>query len=290
MKKIFYLFFSLLFIHGEVSAQNDEKNVLAGCPMPTPLVQVIPIDSVEFFQHAIKPQRIESTSIYKKKRKRIKIQSISKTFCFKDDLREKFYHEYFVIGTIMNNVIVKYQDYNDEVFYMINPSTNSIDTLIGYPQVYRDKILCVEGSKADGGNTIEVWKISPKKSTLLLKARLIEQKVYHIDQIYLFNNDIYIRSDDVGSDTRNKYFRLSPNFSTLDSLHQPYKYGGKESNCTATQPVALVLVKERDRCFVDDFLDKDGNSEKAQMKEYLKTEQTQSRPDGHLNIVNPLPR
>lgn len=71
---------------------------------------------------------------------------------------------------------------------------------------------------------------------------------------------------------------------------QPYKYGGKESNCTATQPVALVLVKERDGCFVDDFLDKDGNSEKAQMKEYLKTEQTQSRPDGHLNIVNPLPR
>ena len=220
----------------------------------------------------------------------IKIKSISKTFCFKDDLREKFYHEYFVIGTIMNNVIVKYQDYNDEVFYMINPSTNSIDTLIGYPQVYRDKILCVEGSKADGGNTIEVWKISPKKSTLLLKTRLIEQKVYHIDQIYLFNNDIYIRSDDVGSDTRNKYFRLSPNFSTSDSLHQPYKYGGKESNCTATQPVALVLVKERDRWFVDDFLDKDGNSEKAQMKEYLKTEQTQSRPDGHLNIVNPLPR
>lgn len=145
--------------------------------MPTPLVQVIPIDSVEFFQHAIKPQRIESTSIYKKKRKRIKIQSISKTFCFKDDLREKFCHEYFVIGTIMNNVIVKYQDYNDEVFYMINPSTNSIDTLIGYPQVYRDKILCVEGSKADGGNTIEVWKISPKKSTLLLNTRLIEQKV-----------------------------------------------------------------------------------------------------------------
>lgn len=52
-----------------------------------------------------------------------------------------------------------------------------------------------------------------------------------------------------------------------------YNIGDKEPNYTATQPVALVLVKERDGWFVDDFLDKDGDSEKAQMKEYLSSHQ-----------------
>ncbi len=52
-----------------------------------------------------------------------------------------------------------------------------------------------------------------------------------------------------------------------------YNIGEKEPNYTATQPVALVLVKERDGWFVDDFLDKDGDSEKAQMKEYLSSHQ-----------------
>jgi hypothetical protein len=58
----------------------------------------------------------------------------------------------------------------------------------------------------------------------------------------------------------------------LDLECAAYNIGDKEPNYTATQPVALVLVKERDGWFVDDFLDKDGDSEKAQMKEYLKEE------------------
>ncbi len=58
----------------------------------------------------------------------------------------------------------------------------------------------------------------------------------------------------------------------LDLEFASYNIVDKEPNYTATQPVALVLVKERDGWFVDDFLDKDGDSEKAQMKEYLKEE------------------
>lgn len=52
-----------------------------------------------------------------------------------------------------------------------------------------------------------------------------------------------------------------------------YNIGEKTPSYTAPEVVTLILVRDQpDGWYVDDFLDKDGGSEKERMKEYLKKE------------------
>lgn len=54
-------------------------------------------------------------------------------------------------------VLVKSMDEIKDYYYFIDQKKGIVDTLIGYPYLYGDKLICIEGSHTDMPAYVEVW-------------------------------------------------------------------------------------------------------------------------------------
>lgn len=196
-RNIIFIILPLFVFYGRISANNGNvnPNFQLIYQSQTPSVHITPIDSAEFYSNKIECQRPYPTSKYTKRRKRIRIKCKDKKFLFKDNLSDKFYQEYFIEGIYKNYVFIKAQDYNNELYYMINPDISKIDTLIGYPEIYGDKILCVEGGKTDSKGMIEIWETGGRR---LFKISLADYGLYNVEDAFLLNDNIYLKSEPKG--------------------------------------------------------------------------------------------
>lgn len=160
------------------------------------------IDSTEFYKNKrlTKKFRVfdntkmdDSNSIVQIQDGTFEIRTQDSVYSFINDTSYYFYNVYYFAGEKDNWILVQQQDYNDEEYYLINKLTNTIDTLVGNPEIYGNKILCLEADKTDGTKYVEVWEIGRRKINIILKVDLKRIRFFSANDIFLRHNTIFIR-------------------------------------------------------------------------------------------------
>jgi len=153
-------------------------------------------DSVEFKKSFIKAKHLPSTKDFKKTKNSIKIALKDTTYIFKDQFEKDGYNSYSfkTVGfdSIRKWVLVRGQDEQTNLFYLINLSTSKIDTLIGEPKIYKSKIICLESGYTDSPWNVEIWSIQKDN---IMKERIFSLAkcgIHGVKQIYLFGNTLFI--------------------------------------------------------------------------------------------------
>ena len=134
--------------------------------------KIVYLDSMEFFSSKQNWEAFDSMTNIVKINGIIEIPLKDNVLIFEDDTTDAGYFEHFVIGEKDNWIVVMGQDYHKEYYYLINKITCKIDTLVGYPLIFHNLLLCVEGSYTDGTGYIELWKIKRNKAKLIKKFSL----------------------------------------------------------------------------------------------------------------------
>ena len=148
------------------------------------------VDSAEFYKEKSPCLLFDKRkSALKKKRGVIKVNGHS----FVDDKSDWFYCEYNYEGRWRDWVLISCAGYNEEEYYLINEESGVLDTLVGKPKIYGDKILCIEGSHTDWDGGLEIWEIDRKFTLCLCKLRLKEYGVFSVDDIYLAKDTLYVK-------------------------------------------------------------------------------------------------
>jgi len=87
------------------------------------------------------------------------------------------------------------QDYNQDYYYLINPKVNKIDTLVGCPLIFGDKILCQESEYTDGPDFIEIWNLEGNRIQLIDRFSLKPCGKYTIDEMYIREDTLFVRCE-----------------------------------------------------------------------------------------------
>lgn len=84
---------------------------------------------------------------------------------FEDNLTDKNYKIYEYFGDIIKDkiVVIKTQDYNTDRYIVIDLLTGDQKTMIGYPHVLEDNIICLQGAETDVTQLVEHWTITDMK-------------------------------------------------------------------------------------------------------------------------------
>lgn len=138
----------------------------------------------------------DSSHILYKKDGFIKIETKDSTYFFKDDLSNEYFYEYSIVGYKRNWILLLGQTYNTDEYFLINKKTNRIYTLVGFPQIYKNYLLCIEGDHTDGTKYIEIWKMRQNKIKQVIKFNLKQYDII-LGDIYMYGNYIYIASDKI---------------------------------------------------------------------------------------------
>jgi len=155
--------------------------------------QIIYIDSVEFISNRQYSKQFDSTTNIAKVNSIIKIPLKDTVLVFRDDTTNELFFEYTVVGTTKSWLLMSGRDYNQDYFYLINMITGKTDTLIGYPLIFHNILLCIEGDYADSTKFIELWKIEDDKVQLIRKFSLRYCNIYMIGEIYLKDKFLYMQ-------------------------------------------------------------------------------------------------
>lgn len=166
----------------------------------------IAIDKKDFDSSKISTQTIVQLSKVMKSGHSLKVTCKDTTYLFNDIFSKELdaYHlTYKLLGTNTNKqwTLVQGTDENRNYFYLVNLTSGKIDTLLGLPIMYDDRVLCLEGAYTDGGNKIEIWEIRKNEIFKIKTMNLHKCEIYDPYQIYLLDNSVYI------STTSNNYYR-----------------------------------------------------------------------------------
>lgn len=160
------------------------------------------IDSAEFFRNmqlptTLMPETLDTSTTIEKKYGQIKVLCKDSVFVFKDDPSDDGFFEYSIAGRDFNNkwVLVQGQDYSQEYYFWVNCSTNTIDTLVGYPIRFGDRYLCVEGSYTDGLSIIEIWTYENNVLQLIDTFSFLPCDIFFINESYLKDDYLFVNHD-----------------------------------------------------------------------------------------------
>ncbi|MBC7426518.1 MAG: hypothetical protein H7321_08275 [Bacteroidia bacterium] len=173
--------------------------------------KVLFIDSFEFYSKMIKPKKL-TNGVFKKINGKIKIPSKDSFFTFKDNLSNENYFEYSFVGQVKsrNWNFVLGNDYQQSYYYLISENYNKIDSLVGYPLIFGDKIICKEEEYTDCPNYIEIWNINKNSITLNKKFPMSTNlRSINITDLYLKDSLIFIRNKNYNHETHIEYMRIN---------------------------------------------------------------------------------
>jgi hypothetical protein len=156
--------------------------------------RIVTIDSIEFYNNYQAYSGFDTITTFKKENGFIKVHIQDSMFCFEDDLSDEYFFEYNIIGQKDDWILILGQDYHTDQYYLINQATSKIDTLVGFPQIYENKLLCLEGDQTDGTKYIEVWEVNNNVAILISKVDLKKYELFGINEIYLKNKTVYMRN------------------------------------------------------------------------------------------------
>lgn len=116
-----------------------------------------------------------------------------KTVKFEDDLSDEGYQTHEYVGDLLREKIalVKTQDYNTDRYVAVDLSTGETKTLIGFPHVYGDNVICLQGAETDVTPQIELWKIREGKLTSI-KTFTLGEGIYPSDIAWINENEVVI--------------------------------------------------------------------------------------------------
>ena len=194
--------------HGalEVKVSDNSKAQKTFLPFSSNSIgrKLVPIDSLEYYSNKITYEEIKQTTTIVKNKKVIKVPYGDSSIEFKDDTTDENFMEYSVLGENKENhwILIQGQDYNQDYYYVINQRLKTIDTLVGEPRIFYNKLLCQEGSYTDSPEYLEIWDINHGKLQLFKKFSLRKYDVYTINDSFLKNGILYVKYHD------NKYLKL----------------------------------------------------------------------------------
>lgn len=158
-------------------------------------IKLSPIDSITFYRG--KQPHISFIADYSgmKTNGVLRIKTKSKNIVLQDDLSNEYYFEYKLEGQLNNSFLVSGNSYNETEYYIINKKTGIIDTVVGFPKIYNNRLLSIEGDCTDGTKFIEVWRFKGSVLKLLLKFDTKKCNIFNIEDVYVKNSHIYIKYD-----------------------------------------------------------------------------------------------
>lgn len=165
------------------------------------------IDKTYFLQHEQPSSFFDTLNLPRKTSHTLKFNFAGKPITFKDDLSDRNYVEYFFAGNDRkrNWLLIKKQDYNQEYFYLFQSTSKNIDTLVGQPFIYGNKIICLEGSYTDSPRYIEVWDIKKDKLVRIANFSLSRECAIYPTRITLSD-----KMEIMFVDIDNRYWKTKP--------------------------------------------------------------------------------
>jgi hypothetical protein len=151
--------------------------------------KLIRVDSLEFVKNKIPSEKFDKISELKKVNGEIKIPNQNKLF--KDNLSEDKFIEHTVTGKYKDLNLIMGQGLNQNIYFLVN--NGKIDTLVGNPQIFENRILSIEDSYTDFPEIIEIWEIKENGKLKFDKSFSIKYcKDSAIKESYINKNILYI--------------------------------------------------------------------------------------------------
>ena len=151
-----------------------------------------PTDSLDFYSNYKNSISFEKRLSEESNTNKIEVKCKNQTYVFANNLSDVDFAEYHHQGYYKDWQLIQKMGYNDEIYYLINVQTDEVDTLIGYPKIYENKMVCLEGSHTDSKNRIDVWTLSNVQNEKIFSMNLIDIDVFYVDDFYLSDNCLYI--------------------------------------------------------------------------------------------------
>ena len=164
------------------------------------------IDSIAYFKNEQPFKSFDKPSTIKKVKGVINVPFNKSVLIFRDDTSIDSIIEYSVAGQNLKNnwILIKAEYYNKDYYYLINQKLNKIDTLIGAPMIFGNRIICQEGSDTDGKEFLEVWNLQNRDLQRVKKFSLIPCGIF-VDDLYLKDNTLFLKCN------LNKYLKMKIN-------------------------------------------------------------------------------
>ncbi len=126
--------------------------------------------------------------------KTILVQTKSGNVKFEDDLTDENYQTNEYVGDLVKDKIalIKTKDYNSDRFIAVDLLTGDQTTMVGFPHVYRDNIVCLQGAETDTVQEIELWKFKDAK-LIKVKAFNLGAKIYPADIVWKNETEIIVK-------------------------------------------------------------------------------------------------
>ena len=151
-----------------------------------------PTDSLDFYSNYKNNISFEKRLSEESNTNKIEVKCKNQTYVFANNLSDEDFIEYDHLGYYKDWHLIQKMGYNDEVYYLISVQTDEVDTLIGYPKIYGNKMVCLEGSHTDSKNRIDVWTLSNVQNEKIFSMNLIDIDVFYVDDFYLSDDYLYI--------------------------------------------------------------------------------------------------
>jgi hypothetical protein len=162
--------------------------------------KVVGIDTVEYKTNFIKSDLLHATKHFDKMDGKLTIKTKTRAYTFIDNFEHGDYNPLYKVAgeEIKKNWIwIEEQSLHTVRYFLINTETSRIDTLIGLPKIFGDKIVCLEEPYTDSPQTVEIYKIKNDKIIQLRKFKLNPcDKLCCVRTIYLNGKTIFIAAND----------------------------------------------------------------------------------------------
>lgn len=181
---------------------GQEKEIKIKCD------KIIRIDSLEFYKNKIEPVKINKEKQIDKEQGNLFLKTKDSTITFRDNTSVNDFFQYSYLGQFkeLNSDLILGQDYNQNYYYLISQTTNKEDTLVGYPLIFKNKILAIEGAYTDGSALIEIWNIKDHKVQKEKIFSLKDCMIYTVQKAYLRDKYLYINN--FLSTDKNNYYKI----------------------------------------------------------------------------------
>ncbi len=197
MKNLLFLFFGFLLI----SCTSNKEKATFNCD------NLNLSDSISFYKNKIEFENFDSICDLKKVKDKIIIPNTN--IVFKDSTNSEAF-SYRVLGENKkrNWFSIVGSDPMQNYYYLFNKNNNKLDTLVGEPKIFDNKILSIEEQYTDYPEKIQIWDI--------LKNGLIEKKLefsvkkckdWRIIDGYIKNEKLYLKCGDF----EKKYYSIELN-------------------------------------------------------------------------------
>lgn len=180
----------LIFVFSILSCTSKKENTIFNCE------NLKLSDSISFHKNKIEFETFDSVCNLKKVKDKIVIPNTN--IVFKDSLdSEVFSHRILGENKERNWISIISQGPLQNYYYLYNKNNNKLDTLIGEPKIFDNKILSIEDQYTDYQEIIQVWDIS--KNGIIkkkLEFSINKCKESRIIDSYIKNGKIFIKCGD----------------------------------------------------------------------------------------------